>query len=172
VGIWHYARGRAFASLKRTSEARAELKPLQAAQESCRGSQLLLNANPAARVLELAGNVLMGEIAASSGARDEALTHLERAVRLEDALMYTEPQDWPFPARESLGAVLLDAGRAEEAETVYWADQRKNPGNPWTLFGLMISQQRQGKTEQASETERRLRAAWKNADVTLTGSKF
>ena len=49
---------------------------------------------------------------------------LEHAVRLEDALVYTEPSEWHSPPRHALGAVLLEAGRPAEAETVYWEDLR------------------------------------------------
>ena len=48
-----------------------------------------------------------------------AAAHFERAVRLEDGLIYTEPSEWHYPPRHALGAALLEAGRAAEAETVY-----------------------------------------------------
>ena len=62
---------------------------------------------------------------------------LERAVRLEDALVYTEPSEWAFPPRHALGAVLLEAGRPAEAETVYWEDLKRNRENGWALTGLV-----------------------------------
>ncbi len=81
--------------------------------------------------------MLAGEIAAARGNYDAAIAHLERAVRLEDGLVYTEPSEWHYPPRHALGAVLLEAGRAGEAETVYWEDLRRNPENGWALFGLL-----------------------------------
>lgn len=62
--------------------------------------------------------------------------HSARGVRLEDGLVYTEPAEWHYPVRQRLGAALLEAGRAKEAETVYWADLARNPENGWSLFGL------------------------------------
>lgn len=56
------------------------------------------------------------------------MQHFDRAIRYEDALIYQEPPDWPAPVRQNLGATLLEAGRADEAEAVYWEDLRKNPG--------------------------------------------
>ena len=42
---------------------------------------------------------------------DAAIAHFERAVRLEDGLVYTEPAEWHYPPRHALGAALLAAGR-------------------------------------------------------------
>jgi hypothetical protein len=67
---------------------------------------------------------------------------------------------------------LLQAGRAEEAEAVYWEDLRRNPENGWSLYGVQQCLLRQGKTDLAAEVEKRSRNAWAGADVTLTGSRF
>ena len=40
----------------------------------------------------------------------------------EDALNYNEPADWFYPTRESLGAALLRAHRADEAARVFRED--------------------------------------------------
>ena len=61
------------------------------------------------------------------------MLHLDRAIRYEDALIYQEPPDWHAPVRQNLGAVLLAAGRADEAEAVFWEDLKKNPENGWSL---------------------------------------
>ena len=86
--------------------------------------------------------------------------------------MYTEPSEFHFPPRHALGAVLLEAGRPMEAETVYWEDLRRNQDNGWALFGLLQALRVQGKTENAKLVEARLAKAWARADVTLTASRF
>jgi hypothetical protein len=91
---------------------------------------------------------------------------------LEDNLIYNEPPDWHVPVRQSLGAVLLNAGRAAEAESVYWQDLEQNRENGWSLFGLMQSLRAQGKDAQADVIEKRFNKAWQGADVTLTASRF
>jgi hypothetical protein len=63
--------------------------------------------------------------------------------------------------------MLLAAGRAEEAETVYWEDLRRNAENGWSLFGLWKALEAQGKTEDAARIEARFRRAWKDADIVL-----
>ena len=49
----------------------------------------------------------------------------------EDRLAYDEPRDWFFPVRHMLGAQLLTANRAPEAEAVYHEDLLRNPANGW-----------------------------------------
>ena len=74
--------------------------------------------------------------------------------------------------RQSLGAVLLQAGRAGDAEQVYREDLRRNPNNGWSLFGLAQSLRAQGKTAEAGQEDESFRKAWSQADVRLTASRF
>ena len=173
AGIWHYARGLAFTATGRLGAAATELESLDkiAADKSLQ-DLALFSPNPGAPIIKIAAEVLAGRLAAKRGETEKAIAHLHRAVLLEDALVYTEPADWHYPVRQSLGAVLLQADRAAEAETVYWEDLRRNPENGWSLFGLMKSLEAQGKTEQAEEIEQRFRKAWDRANVTLTASCF
>jgi tetratricopeptide (TPR) repeat protein len=170
--VWHYARGMAFQGKGNTDDAEVELGRLieLSATEEVRVARA--QANPAPMVVTIARNVLAGEIAAKKGYFDKAVSHLDTAVRYEDGLVYTEPSDWSIPVRQSLGAVLLEAGRAFEAEVVYWEDLRKNPDNGWSLFGLLQALRAQGKKEQAKEIEKRFEKAWSRADVVLTSSRF
>jgi hypothetical protein len=101
-----------------------------------------------------------------------AIARLHRAVLLEENLIYNEPPDWHVPVRQSLGAVLLAAGRPAEAEAVYWQDLSQNRENGWALFGLQQSLQAQGKTEAADMIEARFRKAWSRADIQLTASRL
>jgi tetratricopeptide (TPR) repeat protein len=116
--------------------------------------------------------MLAGEIAAARGNFDTAIAHLDKAVRLEDSLVYTEPAEFHYPARHALGAILLEAGRAQEAETVYWEDLKRNRENGWALFGLLQALRAQNKTEDAALTEARFKTAWARADATLPASRF
>lgn len=173
-GVWHYARGRAFTAKKQFQEAAQELAVLEAMARSdaLRNMPASFSANTALTILRIAPEVLAGELAAAQKQFDQALLRLERAVRLEDALIYTEPADWPFPVRQSLGAVLLEAGRPEEAASVYWDDLRRYPENGWSLYGLAQALRAQGKNDEAAMVEKRLQKAWARADVKLTASRF
>jgi tetratricopeptide (TPR) repeat protein len=171
-GMWHYARGTAFLGKGQTDSADQEFAKLDElmADKSLDGP--LFSPNTGRQVLSIAKEVLAGEIAAAKKNYDPAIAHLERAVRLEDALVYTEPAEFHYPPRHALGAVLLEAGRPAEAETVYWEDLKRNRENGWALFGLMQALKAQGKNEDAALVEARFKKAWARADVTLTSSRF
>jgi tetratricopeptide (TPR) repeat protein len=171
-GIWQFVRGSALLGTGRLQEAERHLYQLRSIQRIKGLDALMVRANSARRLLEIAGLVLEGELNASRGDIDRALLLLSEAVRLEDGLKYMEPPDWGHPVRHSLGAVLLEAGRAEEAEVVYWEDLRRNPENGWSLFGLWRSLVAQGDTLRAEEVESRFRRSWEKADVELKASRF
>ncbi|MGI9308133.1 MAG: hypothetical protein ACR2P6_02655, partial [Gammaproteobacteria bacterium] len=138
-GIWHYARGLAYAHKGKERRAEDELEALQAIIAEPGMDTYPVSVNGILPPLNIAAAVLAGEIAASEEDYATALLHLGRATRLQDGLFYMEPPNWYFPVRHVLGAVLLEAGYPDEAETVYWADLRENPDNGFALFGLWKS---------------------------------
>lgn len=166
-GIWHYARGIAFTARGELAHAAQELAQLEALAADPSLKNLQVVRNEASDLLALAVRVLNGELAAQRGDRVTAIRRLEEAVRLQDELDYFEPPAWYYPVRDSLGAALLAAGRAVEAETVYREDLKQYPENGWSLFGLWQSLRVQGKTYEAGEAEQRFNRAWRRADVTL-----
>lgn len=167
-GVWHFARAMALAATNQLDAAERERRALVAlvADPSLEG-QTTFSANTGKAILRIAPEIVAGEIAVRRRQFDRALAHLERAVRYEDALVYQEPPDWHAPARQNLAAALLAAGRAEEAETVYWEDLRRNTQTGWSLFGLAQALRAQGKTDEAARVEARLAKAWKDADFPL-----
>jgi Flp pilus assembly protein TadD len=116
-------------------------------------------------LLAIAGLVLDGERLAKENDFSAATAKLQTAVRMEDSLQYDEPPDWIQPARHTLGAVLLRAGRAAEAESVYREDLRRNPENGWALMGLRDTLRQLGKPNEAAAVNKRCRKAWTTADV-------
>lgn len=172
TGAWHYVRGLAHVSRGQLEAADAELAKLKGLMGDKSLNDPLFSPNTAGAVLAIGPEVLAGEIAAARKDYDRAIGHLDRAVRLEDALVYTEPSEWHYPPRHALGAVLLAAGRAAEAETVYWEDLRRNPNNGWALAGAVKALEAQGKQEEARLTQERLRKAWGRADITPAGSRI
>jgi tetratricopeptide (TPR) repeat protein len=170
--MWHYARGLSFVATDRLNDAEQELQKLTALTGDPSMNEPMFSPNQSRAVVAPAPEVLAAEIAAARGRFDEAITRLDRAVRLEDSLVYTEPSEFHFPPRLALGAILLKAGRPAEAETVYWEHLRRHRENGWGLFGLLQALRAQNKTADAELTEARFKAAWARADVTLTASRF
>jgi tetratricopeptide (TPR) repeat protein len=172
-GSWHYARGLALLGKAQLDDAEKELTALQQIAADPALNYTLFSPNTAAAILSIAPEALAGELAARRQDFGAAIAHLENAVRLEDGLVYTEPAEWHYPPRQALGAVLLAAGRAKEAETVYWEDLRRNPDNGWSLFGLAQAlRAQQGRGDDAAAAQARFDKAWARADVTLTASRF
>jgi tetratricopeptide (TPR) repeat protein len=169
---WHYARGLSLVATGRVDQAAAELERLKALLPDESMKQPLFSPNLAGSVLAPAPEVLQAEIDAARGNYDSAIAHLERAVRLEDSLVYTEPSEFHYPPRQALGAILLEAGRPAEAETVYWEDLRRNQDSGWALFGLLQALRAQNKTAEAALIEARFTKAWARSDVRLTASRF
>jgi len=172
TGSWNYARGLAFLAKGQLFDAeRALVEVRQVAAEKSL-EYPLFSPNTAANIFAIAPLVLAGELRAARKEYDEAIAHLERAVRMEDGLVYTEPSEWHYPPRHALAAVLLAAGRAREAETVYWEDLRRNRENGWALFGLAQALAAQGKADQAALVRARFEKAWARADFKPTASRL
>lgn len=172
TGIWHYTRGLAFTAKGQLDPAQAELDRLNALASNPTIARLEVGSTTAGNLFGIASSVLVGEIAAKQRNFDKAISQLELAVLSQDGLPYTEPPDWYYPVRQSLGAVLLEAGYPSEAETVYWQDLKRNPENGWSLCGLAQSLKAQGKNKVAARIEERFHRAWARADVTLVASRF
>jgi len=173
TGMWHWARGLAYLRQGQLDRADAE-----AAQLAAIAAAPPLPATPrmsrarAAVSLEIASNVLAGELAGARGNAAEQIARLEQAIAAQDDMPYTEPPPWFYPVRQTLGAALLDLGRPAEAEAVYREDLREYPNNGWSLFGLAESLRAQGRAAEAAEAQSRFQAAWEAADVTITRSAF
>ena len=168
-GAWHYARGFALAGTGRFAEAARESDSVAAAAAAL-PADFALGLHSGKSLLDIAHHTLLGEIALRQGHASDAVPHLEEAVRLQDALRYDEPAPWYYPVRESLGAALLAADRAGEAESVFVEDLRRNPNNGWSLYGLAASLKAQGRDD--SDARRRFAAAWARSDVKLSSSRF
>ena len=169
TGLWHYVRGLAFAATTRFGSAEGELLNLRKSLKAL--ARVKTTEGKLSRtLLKVAERVLVGEMAARRGEYEAGIQALCEALQLETALPYSEPPFWFQPVRHNLGAVLLLAGRPGDAESVYREDLRLNPENGWALHGLVHSLQAQRKD--AAQEEARLRTAWAQADIALTGSRF
>jgi tetratricopeptide (TPR) repeat protein len=172
TGVWHYARGLALLRRGDASAARAELGALEEIAAGPDMATLDLTNEPASKSLQLAVAQLAGELAAASGDVKGAEARLREGIAVQDGMVYTEPPRWHMSLRQTLGAVLLEAGRAKEAEAVYRDDLVRYPGSPWSLYGLAESLRAQGRHAEAELAQRGHEIAWSRADVELRSSRF
>jgi len=168
--MWSYVMGSAHVAKGHMGRAEAELANLQAQITADGVDDNGVSPTPASHVLNLASHALNGEIEEAKGNLDAAIMHYNVAIQLQDSLNYTEPPDWSQSIRLYLGAALLEAGRAAEAEAVYRKDLEWNQQNAWTTFGLSQALEAQGKTQEAIIVERQFQSFFRNADVEITRS--
>ena len=169
-GMWHYARGVAFAGRKDVASAEAELTKVRAVSAEVK-DDLIIILNSAPALLKLAAEALAGQIAVTQRRFDEAIAHFRAAATMEDALTYDEPPPWYHPARNMLGEALLEAGRPAEAAAAFRDDLRYVRETGWSLSGLERALRADGKAQDAAAAQRRFRAAWKYADVPVGSGK-
>ena len=167
TGMWHYARGMAFAAMSKLPQARQELATLKKMEPEIASAAARHGSPNAERVGRIMQHLLEAKIAAATKDLRTATTFLRQAAAVEDTLDYMEPPDWFSPARETLGGVLLQQGKAAEAEEVFREDLKHNPKNPRSIFGLAKALEAQGKKAEAKQQEQAFESLWMNADMKL-----
>ncbi|WP_425046324.1 hypothetical protein [Primorskyibacter sp. S87] len=176
----HYARALGYAATDRVTEAEAEELCFLTAKDRVPDSRLLHN-NRVVDLLEIAAEMLRGEIEYRKGNHEIAFAHLRRSVELDDDLPYDEPWGWMQPARHALGALLFEQGRTEEAEAVYRADlglggtlgrASIHPDNVWSLKGLHDCLKARDETVEIVQIRQRLDLALARADRAVAASCF
>ena len=90
----------------------------------------------------------------------------------EDSLVYAEPNSWMLPARQYLGAFLLELNKPADAEKVYREDLVHNPGNGWSLLGLYQSLQAQKKTAELEKLKALFMNSFSKADSLPSTSAY
>lgn len=168
--VYHFTRGLAHARRQEAPDAESELARFEKVVTDPGVKKLEVPTFPGPALLAVYRKVLAAEVAGATGKRDELFAGLREAIGMQDKLPYMEPPYFYLPLRARLGAALAEAGKWKEAEAAFRDDLKKHPENGWALYGLLQCQRAAGRFGPAAETERRLREAWKYADVTLTAA--
>ena len=170
-GLWEFARGYAHLRTGAADSASVYMARLDEAAEAT-PDNVSMRGHSAAQLLGITGDILRAELLRENGDLGGAIEVLERAVETQDGLRYDEPEPLNFSARHWLGAALLEADRAGEAEAVYEAALVQHPHNGWSLFGLEQALRAQGKTAEAADVRERFRTDWARADTLIRSSRF
>ena len=153
-----YARALALTSTGKRDEAVAEAARFESDRARVNDAMVVVSLNSGPKVLAMMSELLKGQMAATPA---DAEPHLRAAVALQDAFHYDEPAPLPWSVRETLGAVLLTAGRPVDAEIVFREDLVRNPRSGRSLFGLMTSLDAQGRADEAAIVRREFTTAWR-----------
>jgi len=137
--------------------------------------------NPCAAVLQVAHQMMLGELAFKAGDTALGLKHLRASVHLDDTLLYDEPWGWMQPTRHALGALLIQTGAYSEAEAVYRADlgldatlprPSQHPRNVWSLHGLDECLAHRAETTERPHIRQQLAQAMARSEVPITASCY
>ena len=166
-GMWDFAQG--YAHLRQGDADFAEVY-LNRLRKTAETSEARLRFHSAETLLGVLAGILEGELHRHAVDLDAAVAAFQRAVELEDSLVYDEPEPLPFAARHWLGATLLELERYAEAEQVYRIEIEDHPHNGWSLFGLKTAIEAQDRTDPAVDAD--LEGSWARSDTWLRSSRF
>jgi tetratricopeptide (TPR) repeat protein len=169
-GLWVSARGHAHLRAGAADSAAAALAEVDSL--ATEHPELAFRGHPARVLLGVTGGILRGELLRGAGRLDDAIAAFAAAVELEDGLAYDEPEPLPFAARDWLGAALLEAGRAAEAERVYRDALADRPNNGWSLLGLERALAARGLDAGTAALREAIDSAWARADTPIEHSRF
>jgi tetratricopeptide (TPR) repeat protein len=178
TSMYHYAKGVAYASLKRFDDADQERALFHDSLRRIPSQRKVFN-NSAHSILAVGEKMLDGELEYHKGNHELAFAHLREAVHRDDNLEYIEPWAWMHPPRHALAALLAEQGHYTEAEEVCRDDlglsgriQRcaQHPDNVWALHGLAECLQQRGEVEELGVVQRKFASAMTFADVPITSS--
>jgi tetratricopeptide (TPR) repeat protein len=171
--VWHYAQGMAMLSENKILEAKThlvEIKNIMA--DSTIKNLTIWGINTVFDLCMIASKTLHGEIYAKEKNYANAISILKEAIAAEDALNYDEPPDWFFSIRHNLGAVLIEAGKFQEAINVYEKDLETYPENGWALKGLINVYEKLGETKTYEDVKRRFEKSWQYSDIKISSSRI
>lgn len=167
TALHHFARGVALSALGKDADASAEREAFRAAQRLVPASARFPG-NTASSVLTVADAVLDARLTATQGDIAATVTAWKKAVAAEDQLGFSEPPDWFYPVRESLGIALMRAKRYDEADLAFREDLERNPNNGRSLWGRWQAMRAaDGDVPATQVVRRRFQDAWNDADSTL-----
>ena len=184
LGFWHFGRGLAFAAKGRAEKTADELNALLAEAALAPPVPVFGEALDVEHVLEklsaaddvdslkICTAILRARIAETHGQLAQATEFLREAVRIQDAMPYGEPPSWPYPIRESLGAMLLKQNSAAQAEATFRDGLIRSPHDPRLLLGVAEALRMQGRDADAANTRKEFQAAWKGNDTEFKVSEL
>jgi tetratricopeptide (TPR) repeat protein len=164
--IWHFARASALAATGKIDQAESEVSAFGAGLKTI-PVDLSWGNNRAVAVLGFLQVVLDARIAQGKHDTKSAMELYNKAITMEDALIYDEPPAWNEPTRECLGALLYQTGNYAAAEKTFRDDLSKHPHSGRSLFGLAESLKAQDKRGEAAKVQKEFETAWKKADTKL-----
>jgi len=170
--LYHFGRGMTLAQQSRLAEARYEGEQIQQLMQDSSLSIPLTPFSPAIDGVIIAKEILSGTIALKEKKYSDAIGAFEKAVTVEENMVYNEPRDWLLNPKHYLGNAFIKAGRYDDAIKIFQKDLLNNKENGWALFGCWQALMAKKKNAEAEKILLRFRKAFDKADVKLYGPVF
>jgi tetratricopeptide (TPR) repeat protein len=170
LGLYHYARAIAFASIGNVEQAKIEQQKILPLKDTPEIKVIIKAGQPSDKLLEIANHLAMGQIELANSNLDASIMHFKMAVETQDALPYREPEFWYYPTRQSLGHVLLANKDFKEAIVVFKKDLEDYPRNGWSYFGLHKAHKALGNEILSDEALAKHKSIWQMSDIELQSS--
>ena len=117
------------------------------------------------QVLTIQAREAAASAAVAAGDAAGALTEMDAAVAIEDAIDSLSQPPYPIiPAHELYGSMLMEMGRPAEARRHFEETLRRTPGRPKAIAGIARAAEAMGDTATARAQYTRLADMWKSAD--------
>ena len=180
VAMHYYGKGVAYSALGDIENAESAKIEFDRLLDTIPEDAIFLS-NSVRDILHVGKVMLEGELEYRKQNYELAFDALRLAVERDDNLNFTEPWAWMHPPRHALGALLVQQGRFEEAETVYRTDLgytgdiarcSQHPDNVWALHGLLECVKRNGDSHEARLLRQKLTVALARTDLPITSSCF
>ncbi|MCE7038778.1 hypothetical protein [Dyadobacter sp. CY312] len=137
--IRHFSAGMAYVNTGNSDSASWHLSQLREKMKDPVLKNRRIPFNSPSQIAPVAEQILHAAILFDDKNYDGSIAALQLAIAAEDKLIYTEPNDWPIPARQFLGTYLMKMKKFAAAENIYRQDLTVNPGNGWSNLGLYSS---------------------------------
>lgn len=158
--MWHYARAIGFARKGAVADSQKEVDAIAAIERDGDFKSITDWGVPAREIVHTAHAVASARLADAQGDLPAAIRFYQEAISVQDNLPYTEPPFWYYPVRQSLGAILLRAGRSDEAEQVFRASLARTPSNGWAISGLMEVYRQRNDNAALAAARKRFATTW------------
>jgi tetratricopeptide (TPR) repeat protein len=119
------------------------------------------------KLLETTSLDLRGTLACAQGDTEQGFKLLQLAIGKEEEVGYSEPPQYGRPELESMGYAYLRAGQFDKARETFQSGLKLRPKSGHALYGIALSYENAGKTEEARKAYGEFLMAWKDADPDL-----
>jgi len=158
----HFARALGAARGGNPKAAAADIERLAALRDTLTAMQDTYWAEQ----VDIQRRVALAWVGFAEGQRDDGIKQLQAAADAEDATDKSAVSPGPLaPARELLGYMLLDAGRAKEALEAFEATTRKEPNRFRGLYGAGRAAEAAGNRAKATAYYKQLLEMTRDADA-------